>query len=124
MRAKVSVKWYGKSYTRLVARHLEKNLERAAEFDRDQIRQSISRPGSYDPPDHSLPGEPPKKIFGDLWKSYTFAHVGPLRWGVGSDYPVAADLELGTAIMAPRPHLRRSLADNRVALLHLITEPL
>ncbi len=108
-----------------VERELGRRVEKAAIHLVNSIRQklnrsqpyTISKSGSgkhYHGQDPSLPGEPPKKIRGDLQRSIAY-EMGPDRLSakVGTNLDYGAYLELGTSRMAPRPFLRSTLLEEQ-----------
>lgn len=60
----------------------------------------------------SAPGEAPATMLGDLRTSYKFIVKDDYAM-VGSPLDYALSLEKGTSKMAPRPHLKPALIDNR-----------
>lgn len=133
------ITWRGNVFLRQVYRPgMMRNLKLAGTYGRDSVRTDISTPGSYHPPSHSKPGQPPFKITGFLWRSYGF-HVMKFPDAgliVGSDDPVARYLELGTGVhgpyapghnkvhIQPRPHLIRLVRVRGNVLARLICAPL
>jgi hypothetical protein len=107
---RVQVRWHGPALVRAVHSGLARNLNDAGQFLRREVRRDIAIQGSYVPPVHSRPGDPPYRQSGDLIRSY-FVHVDrhALFAQVGSPLDYSRFLELGTSRMAPRPHLRRAL---------------
>ena len=138
MQANVRLKWHGSRFLRAYERGIKRNLDLAAKYGRDSVRADISTPGSYVPPVHSQPGNPPYRITGDVWRSYGYAVTGfpTPKLVVGSSDPVARYLELGTGVhgpfapghntvhMLPRPHLRRLIHVRGHILARLICAPI
>lgn len=104
---------------------LGKRVEKAAIHLMNTIRQKLNRSQPYTISKSSsgkhyhgqapsLPGEPPKKIRGDLQRSITY-EMGPdkLSAKVGTNLAYGAYLELGTAHIAPRPFLRSTLLEEQ-----------
>jgi phage gpG-like protein len=75
------------------------------------------------PVTHSRPGESPRKQTGILHDSVT-SEVDPssLSARVGSNLKYAAWLELGTGRIAPRPWLRRALAEMQSRVNELLAK--
>ncbi len=74
----------------------------------DDIRQRMDEPKSgrqYKGLPHrsSAPGESPATQSGDVAASYQFEPTGDTSGVVGSDSPIARELENGRVNMAPRP---------------------
>ena len=118
MHGKVVGKSYFPQFLKRVNRTLKRNLQDGTKKLRDEVRVDISRPGSYTPPVHSAPGQPPFTISGDLIASYFyFVDQNALLGQVGSDLVYARYLEQGTSIMAARPHLQKNLFNPDVIVL-------
>lgn len=133
----VVVKSYFRQCDRIIRRGVADNGDRAADRLLSGVVDAIQTPGSYSPPVHSAPGDPPFKISGTLAKSY---HVQrdrrALAWRLGSDWVVSRYLELGTGVfstapwpptmrrhMAPRPHVRPAIMRHRGDLATLFGTP-
>lgn len=73
----------------------------------------------------SKPGEPPRKQYGHLRRSVTYAldRLGMVS-RVGTNLKYGRWLELGTSKMAARPWLRRALLEKRAQVAALLTKPL
>ena len=61
---------------------------------------------------HSLPGHPPFRQTGDLWRSIDWSVIGNTGM-IGSDVDYSLFLETGTPRMKPRPFLRVNMARYR-----------
>lgn len=107
-----------------VADQLEKNMRVATVFVRDKVKLRLNRgqptrtlrSGSIIGLSPSSPGDPPKKITGQLQNSIRtkvnrtkIAIIGL----VGTNLKKGRWLEFGTRKMRPRPYLRPTLAANR-----------
>ena len=104
-------KWKDKSFTNRLLVHRADSLNEAAKFVREEVKDLITQTqGSYFPPYHSDPGDPPFMITKDLAKSYkSVTDRTNLVAYIGSNLPYARYLEQGTSIMEPRPYLLRTL---------------
>lgn len=111
---------------------LSKNLDKAGRHLRNEIRKELNRSQPYERTkgakgiyytglDPSLPGEPPKKIRGDLQRSIAVDKPDPLTVKVGSNLDRAYWLEVGTHKMAARPFFRSTLAKEIENLARIIT---
>lgn len=71
----------------------------------------------------SKPGEPPRKQTGRLRAAVTYeVDAATLTARVGTNLPYGKHLELGTRKgLAPRPWLRRALAECRARIMSLLT---
>ncbi len=112
---------------RLMARvgsRLEKNMDVATVFVRDEVKKKLNRgqptrtlrSGSVIGLDPSTPGEPPKKITAQLQNAIRTKVVrrkNTIIGLVGTDLKKAKWLEFGTSKMKPRPFLRPTLSENR-----------
>lgn len=103
-----------------------KNMQTATVFVRDEVKKKLNRgqPTRITPSggiiglDPSLPGEPPKKITGQLQNSITTQVVvegNTVHGLVGSTLEKAAPLEFGNkdGTLKPRPYLRPTIMENR-----------
>jgi hypothetical protein len=107
--------WRGPTFARKVKKGMGDNLALATRYARDEIRRRISVQGSYVPPVHSDPGQYPYRQSGDLIKSYKYGIDRANLWSwIGTDLVYGRYLEQGTRIMAPRPHIRRTIYGNPV----------
>lgn len=131
------MEWYGDEFLKETDAAFANGLASAGEFAVSQIRQSISvsshglsvektATGHFSrvhyAANRSLPGQPPHVDTGALISSMTY-EIDPenLQVLIGSPLEYALYLELGTRIMAPRPFLRRGLADNAVQIVQIAT---
>lgn len=111
------LRWYGPSVARQVRDEMKARLALAAEELRAQVVENIST----DAPPHSLPGEFPHQISGELADSIrveTDKRSLTVRVVADADYALA--LELGTANMSPRPFMRRTMLQMRSRLRAII----
>ncbi len=101
---------------------LGKRLERAAIYLQNTIRRklnrsqpySISKGKSYHGLEPSLPGEPPKKVRGDLQRSIAYEMSKDKQSAkIGTNLAYGKHLELGTRYMQPRPYLRSTLQEEQ-----------
>jgi hypothetical protein len=125
MQMTMRVKWMGASFARRVDRSRHRATDDAAKYLRDEIVRLITvAQGSYSPPNHSAPGDYPYWISRDLANSY-FARTdrATLSAVIGSPLVYARYLEQGTSIMAPRPHIYRTLRSRRVPMAHIMCRP-
>jgi len=112
-----------------------KNMRTATVFLRDRVKEKLNRgqptrtlkSGHIIGLDPSLPGEPPKKITGQLQRSISTAVVlraGEVVGQVGSSLKKAAALEFGNSkgTLKPRPYLRPALAENGVVITKIIAQ--
>ena len=118
----INVKYYPQAFTRKFERHLNTNMDTAAEFLQLDIQTAF--PGRGGVP--SQPGEIPTVQTGDLKKS--------IRWRKGAKefsrkigsiikgYPVY--LEYGTRKISKRPYLRPAIDRNRNTLRLYINKPM
>jgi hypothetical protein len=109
--------WRGPTFGKKVHKGMADNLTLATRYARDEIRRRISVQGSRVPPVHSpATGHAyPYRQTGDLIKSYKYMVDRANLWSaISSDLPYARYLEQGTRIMAPRPHIRRTIYGNPV----------
>lgn len=110
----------------------QKNLQKAALFLKLEVQNKIGRTQPItrtkgksgvwfhgDSP--SLPGEPPKKVTGDLFRSITAAKE-PDKWIVGSVLPKAGYLELGTSKMDVRPYLAVTMKEKLEQIQKILKE--
>jgi hypothetical protein len=98
----------------LVLRRMADRLDRAIRLIHTELVTSISTQGSYVPPVHSRPGDPPYRQTGDLIASWqTELDRAGLVGRVSSDSEYVLRLEFGYPPgaldwPAPRPHARRA----------------
>jgi hypothetical protein len=112
--------WRQDAFMRSVEATTEKKLEMASTVVKDNIKVLINR-GNSDGRHPSLPGEPPKKVTGRLFRSIAFVirrEGKQLVSRIGTDVPYGRRLELGyagtdssgrTYHQASRPFLRPGL---------------
>jgi hypothetical protein len=118
MQVTMRVRWKGASFERKLRKHRERTTGEAGDFLADEIVRLITvTRGSYAPPVHSAPFQPPYWISRDLANSY-FSKIDRrlLVATVGSNLPYARYLEQGTSIMQPRPYILRTLLTRMRAL--------
>lgn len=89
----------------------------AAQRLKEQIQINISVVG----PPHSLPGEMPHLITGNLQDSVKVKAKG-LEADVVVEAPYAYALEFGTSRMAPRPFINRTFTETFPELQQIITD--
>ena len=108
---------------------VSRNLDVAGLFLRDQVKRDINR-GNPRGTGPSAPGEPPKKVSGELFRSIVASPVEPrgrtmLVKRIGSGMVYARRLELGFVgtdkkgrriNQAPRPFLRPAILRNKVTI--------
>jgi hypothetical protein len=96
----------------------QQNLEKPAEALRDEAKSQAGRPGSgrtyrsrtgHGVHQASAPGQPPAPDTHTLQQSIHLEHPRPETIRVIADAEGAAELELGSRRMAPRPFLRTAL---------------
>jgi hypothetical protein len=124
---KLRTRWHGPAFDRHVRKRLHENFHEAGKLLRREIERDIAFQGSYLPPVHSRPGQPPYRQSGDLIDSIMVLPMQLAGWPlivVGSDLKYARFLELGTAYMAPRPFFRRNLYRHASALAALCCRPI
>jgi len=127
MQLTVRMAWHGQAFSRRLWRHLDGNLKDAGQYYANAVINDITRmQGSYSPDKHSLPGDPPYRITGDLVRSLmkgiqwdAVRHA----WSIGSDLAYARYLEQGTSIMQKRPYLLINLIDNRAGIVRIWVQP-
>lgn len=101
------------------AAHNGKVLERIGHLFVNAVKKLLSTPGAgevYGNHQASAPGDPPAVDTGRLRSSYDF-QTGPDYVDIGSNVEYAPYLEFGTRTIAPRPHLRRAVEENRAAAI-------
>ena len=125
MNVRIVTKWHGAAFQAKVHKQQGTNLKAAGEHLRDAIVQDITKlQGSNSPPLHSRPGDPPYKITGDLAASFfAFTDTVALIAQVGTPLEYGRYLEMGTLMMAPRPHIRANLYGN-VLLPFVLCKPI
>lgn len=125
--------WHADKVEAAALKEQERRMALAVEYVRGMVRRKINR-GNRRGNNPSLPGEPPKKVSGDLFRSIaTKVARGTGRFAVygvvGSNLPYARRLELGFVGMdkagrrydqQPRPYLRPSIAENRDAIKRIL----
>lgn len=128
----MSVNWDTSSLDKIEA-DFKKNLQKAALFVKGKIKEKINRsqnyvrtkgPGGvyYHGQDPSLPGEPPKRVTGQLVRSIATQQAPDgMNWLVGTNLAYGLYLEFGTSKMAARPWLRSTLEENKEAILNIIS---
>lgn len=132
--ASVRLRFRSRKVQQLVRAQVQANMLKAVveltnivklKLNRSQPRRTLPS-GRIVGLDPSLPGEPPRKITGQLQRSITgrvaFDVAGNIVGIVGSDLVKAAPLEFGTrdGKVKARPFLRPSLLENRTKLARII----
>lgn len=113
--AKSSVRWYGPQVAQSIRDQMKRRLDRAGRAVAASVRRNISRQG----PPHSVPGEFPHRVSGDLQSSIRVeTDRRSLTVRVVADAPHAEFIE------AKRPFLRRTLREMRSELRAIILGPL
>lgn len=113
--ARSSVRWYGPQVTRDIREQMKRRLERAARAVAARIRKNIGTQG----PPHSVPGEYPHRVSGELQSSIRVeTDSRSLTVRIVADAPHAEMVE------AKRPYLRRTLREMRSELRSIILGPL
>lgn len=119
------MKWNGDKYVSALEKQLGDNLERAAIHLTNAMKEKVNRAEPYQRytgdkgiwykgEEPSLPGEPPKKIRGDLQRSIAYEMSSDRKSvKVGSNLDYARYLELGTSKMEARPFIRSTLDEER-----------
>lgn len=99
------VRWFGLEVELKTASLVRGGVRAMMDATVREIKRRIRRPG----PQHSEPGEPPRKQTGDLFRSWqvdvTVTGRGTIRGRLTSDVRYQEYLERGTRFMAPRPHM-------------------
>lgn len=97
---------------------LEQDVARRAQRMRNDIVETLSRPGQgrtyrtgnrtapHRTHQASAPGDPPAVNTGRLRQSITALKISPGHWRVGTNVEYAIVLEFGSRRMAPRPFMR------------------
>lgn len=111
MSARSSVRWYGERVSRSVRERMKGRLKRAADFAAKTTRRNVATPG----PPHSLPGEYPHKVSGDLQRSI---HVETDKRSL--TVRIVADAPHAGIVEEKRPFLRRTLRLIRTQLRAII----
>lgn len=123
-------KWNLDAPLRDTERQFEQGLQAATAYLAGRVQRAINR-GNRDGRNPSRPGEPPKKVTGNLFKSVTFEVVTTasrrvIIGRVGTNVVYGRYLELGTQGrngrpgMAPRPFLRPTLQTEQKNLVNVI----
>jgi HK97 gp10 family phage protein len=133
------VAWHGDAARDHVRERLAKGLWRAAQAVERRARELLAVSGTAQATGlgrrrkgsriygaaRSAPGEPPRKQTGRLRASVTSeVDEGALEARVGTninDPPYPRWLELGTGKMAPRPWLRRALAEVQGQIMQILS---
>lgn len=130
----IDVRLRPRAVRRFANQNTRANMELATVFLRDQVKQKLNRGqprrttegGNLIGLDPSEPGEPPKKISGVYMNSIRqrviSTSLSELVGLVGTDQKRAPALEFGNrkGTLAPRPHFRPALRENRFRLLRII----
>ena len=111
-----TVRWFGPAVTKKMQLTTKQRLKLAAESVANQVKRNISagrpasKPGDFP---HVDTGRLRQSIFWTM-KTRTTVIVGtPLKYGLF--------LEIGTARMAARPYLRRTLNEHRARIERIFT---
>jgi hypothetical protein len=117
--------WLGPQLTRIVHREMGNRLDTCIRLIHTDLVHSISTQGSYVPPVHSRPGDPPYRQTGDLIASWQpeLDRAG-LVGRVSSDSPYVLQLEFGPINPEPRPHGRRAFYTNIYTCRSILGAPL
>jgi HK97 gp10 family phage protein len=138
-----SIRWYGPQVEAEVRAKLARKVEAACIEVEDRAKALVSRPGTAPRAKatggssgrrlrrgrvygamRSAPGEPPLKQTGHLRRS--IAHEvdrATLVGRVGTNLRYGRFLETGTRKLAPRPWLRRALAESRGKIDRIFSTP-
>ena len=128
----MSVEWKGDQFVHDLEKHLGDNLEKAAIFFKEKVKEALNRSQDYERyvgkagiyyhgNDPSHQGEAPKKITGSLQRSIAHAMSADRKQAfVGSNVDYALWLELGTSKMQARPFLRPTLEGVRDDIAKII----
>jgi hypothetical protein len=133
------VEWYGEQQRARINREMEKRTKAAVRLVLNRARELVSVPGTSKLGGtgrdskgrfrkvygaiRSMPGEPPRKQTGQLRRSIA-TEVRSLVGRVGTNLLYGRHLELGTRHMAPRPWLRRALAESRQQIEAILGRPI
>jgi hypothetical protein len=100
--------WRGPQLTRTIRQTMARRLGQCGKLIHMHLVTTISTQGSYHPPFHSLPGDPPYRQTGDLIRSWQVElDAAGLRVRVSSDSEYVLALEFGVLpFLEPRPHGR------------------
>jgi len=122
------MKWRGPEAVKLINMEVGKRLDATGRFVRDKAKELVSRSQpvriygkkagrSRKGLDPSRPGEPPKKVSGDLRISIKkeFDRAA-MAVQIGTRLPYGKHLELGTRKMAARPWLRPTLVNHQAEI--------
>ena len=120
-------KSYNKAIKAKLEAHVTRGMTRVAITITNDIKESINR-GNITGLNPSLPGEPPKKVTGQLQNAIGFevgmkggdviAKVGVLAGSIANNY--AAGLEFGTSKIAERPFIRPAIFNNSSKIIEII----
>ena len=112
--ASSSVRWYGPQVSREIREQMRRRMYRAARAIAARARRNVSRQG----PPHSIPGEFPHRVSGELQDSiHVETDARSLTFRIVADAPHAQFVE------AERPFLRRTLREMRSELRAIILGP-
>jgi hypothetical protein len=112
-------KWYGAAFRRDLHRHLEQNLEDAADDLVKHLRAKVSVRG----PAPSAPGDPPHYQSGHGHDSIDKDQDGLFVY-VGTTAPYMAMLEEGTDFIEPRPWLEPGFREFADRMARTICQPM
>lgn len=123
MEAKVRVAWYGKQLEGKLEAAAFQGVMDAAQIVREKIQVNISVVG----PPHSLPGEAPHLISGDLQDSVKIksSRRKVEAWVVvEADYALALELGYAPRNLEPRPYIVRSLHESKQEAVKAVVTPM
>lgn len=127
------MEWKGEQFVKNLEKELGDNLEKAAIYLKDKVKQKINRSQPYERyvgehgiyykgDDPSAPGDAPKKITGTLQRSITHEMSKDRQQAfVGSNLDYAFWLEMGTSKMQARPFLRSTMIEEADAITNILT---
>lgn len=115
----MTLKWHGDKVFKEIEDRTRTRTEMALAYLVTKIQAKISRLNTGDSP--SKPGEPPKMVTGELYRSIKYELNR--RWLTGkviADSEHAAPLELGTKDMAARPFLMSTIDEEWNEVLKIL----
>lgn len=118
----VKITWHGRELSQLIRNTMGDRLQVAADELAGEIHNRITQAQS---PPTSAPGAYPHMDTGALAAGlYTEVDRSNLSALVANREDHALYLELGTSRMAPRPHMRRTMADMRNRIYQILAAPI